>query len=327
MTRQPNSPDTELELHKVQSFKHLEADHQVGSGSYGSVHIIEVNGIPCIAKRLHNILLGRGGMEDVGDHQRQPVLEKFQWECVLLSRLRHPNIVQFMGVHYGQNSTDLTLIMEYLHMDLEKCVKSYPTLPLPLKISILLDVSYGLLHLHSQTPPIIHRDLSADNVLLTAGMQAKIADLGVSKYLDTQKQTAVPGTPAYMPPEAQKKEADYSTKLDNFSFGVVVLYVTVQEFPEVGDDTTITVESVQKQETQIQKRITWIRKVGDHCLRPLILHCLQDLPERRPTTAKVNDDLKQLGVRYPRRFKDILEMQQHLERLVRTYVATYILSL
>ena len=309
-------PEAELASHKVQSFKRLAAD-QVGSGSYGSVHVIEVNGIPCIAKRLHNILLGRGGMEDVGDQQRQPLLEKFQRECFLLSRLRHPNIVQFMGVHYGRNHSDLTLIMEYLHMDLEKCVESYPNLPLPLKISILLDVSYGLLHLHSQTPPIIHRDLSAANVLLTAGMRAKIADLGVSKYLDAQKQTAAPGTLAYMPPEALKKEAAYTTKLDNFSFGAVALYVTIQEFPEV-DDTTITVESVQKCEIQIQKRITWIRKVGDHCLRPLILHCLQDLPERRPTTTKVNDDLKQLSVRYPRRFKDILEMQQRLELLVRT---------
>ena len=267
-------------------------------------------------------------MEDVGDQQRQPLLEKFQRECFLLSRLHHPNIVQFMGVHYGRNLSDLTLIMEYLHMDLGKCVESYPNLPLLLKISILLDVSYGLLHLHSQTPPIIHRDLSAANVLLTAGMRAKIADLGVSKYLDAQKQTAAPGTYAYMPPEALKKGADYSTKLDNFSFGAVALYVAVQEFPEV-DETmaSMSYEAFQKREIQIQKRITWIQKVQTHCLCPLILQCLQDLPEKRPTTTKVNDDLKQLSVRYPRRFKDILEMQQHLERLVRTYVATYILSL
>ena len=100
--------------------------------------------------------------------------------CVLLSGLRHPNIVQMLGVHYGgSDEADISLIMEYMHMDLEHCMKTYPDIPLPYKTSILRDVAYGLVYLHSI--PIIHRDLNAGNVFLTESLTAKVADLGVAK--------------------------------------------------------------------------------------------------------------------------------------------------
>jgi len=282
-----------------------------------------VNGIPCIAKRLHDILVGRGQTEAVEKFQKKSIQAKFRRECVFLSRLRHPNIVQFMGVHYGQDPSDLTLIMECLPMDLERCLQQYPNLPLPIKISILLDVSYGLLHLHSQKPPIIHRDLTAANILLTSDMKAKIADLGVSKILDLHllqgaSQTAVPGALGYMPPEALKLVPAYDTKLDDFSFGVVALYVANQEFPM--PEEHVTVEAVQKQETHIEKRREWVNQVGkSHPLYKLITTCLQDVPDRRPATSQINGALKQLSKCHPRRFQDIMEMDQHLSRLVGGY--------
>ena len=291
-----------------------------GSGSFGSIHLIEVNGVPCVAKRLHDILVGRGQTIVVERKQKRSIEQTFHRECVLLSRLRHPNIVQFMGVHYGEDPSDLTLIMECLPMDLEKCLHQYPNLPLSIKISILLDVSYGLLHLHSQTPPIIHRDLTAANILLTPDMRAKIADLGVSKILDLHplhgaSQTAGPGTLAYMPPEARQLVPAYDTKLDDFSFGVVALYVANQEFPM--PEERGTAEAFQKQETQIEKRREWVDRVGkSHPLYELITSCLQDLPDKRPTTSQINANLMQLSKHHPRRFQDIMEMNQHISRLV-----------
>ena len=291
-----------------------------GSGSFGSIHLIEVNGVPCVAKRLHDILVGRGQTEVVERKQKRSIEQTFHRECVLLSRLRHPNIVQFMGVHYGQDPSELTLIMECLPMDLEKCLHQYPNLPLPLKISVLLDVSYGLLHLHSQMPPIIHRDLTAANILLTSDMKAKIADLGVSKILDLHplhgaSQTAGPGALAYMPPEALKRVPVYDTKLDDFSFGVVALYVANQEFPM--PEENVTLEAFQKQETQIDKRRECVNRVGkSHPLHELITSCLQDVPDKRPTTSQINANLMQLSKCHPRRFQDIIEMNQHLSRLV-----------
>ena len=134
-------------------------------------------------KRLHDILVGRGKVERVSDEQRRTVTDRFREECKLLSGLRHPNVVQFMGVHYGRDEADISLIMEYMHMDLDQCMKTYPDIPLPYKTSILRDVAYGLAYLHSI--PIIHRDLNAGNVLLTdQSLRAKIADLGVAKLFN-----------------------------------------------------------------------------------------------------------------------------------------------
>ena len=192
----------------------------------------------CIAKRVHDILLGQGREERVSIEVQCAAYDKFYSECVLLCRMRHPNIVQFMGIHYGKQREyghELTLIMESLHMDLDKCLKRYPNLQLSIKLSILLDVSQGLLHLHGRS--IIHRDLTASNVLLTTGLQAKIADLGVSKILNVHplaasKQSMIPGTLGYMPPEALTEQPQYIYAFDIFSFGVLMLYVVVQEYPQ-----------------------------------------------------------------------------------------------
>ena len=151
---------------------------------YGAVYEVRVHGVPCITKRLHDILVGRRGEEPVSKKERTEVTQKFWEEVKLLSGLRHPNVVQSQGVHYGCDKGDISLIMEYMHMDLEHCITAYPNIPLPYKTSILRDVSYGLAYLHSK--PIIHRDLNAGNVLLTEFLRAKIADLGVAKLFDRE---------------------------------------------------------------------------------------------------------------------------------------------
>ena len=116
----------------------------------------------------------------MGAEQRAGAISSFRQECEILSRLHYPNMVQFMGVDYGHDEADISLIMEYMHMDLEHCMETYPNMiPLPYKTSILRDVAYGLAFLHSIS--IIHRDLNAGNVLLTESLRAKIADLGVVK--------------------------------------------------------------------------------------------------------------------------------------------------
>ena len=154
------------------------------SGCCGSVSLVQINGgVKCIAKRVHEILIGYGVYESVGEQQKQGVMEKFQDECIYLSRMRHPNIVQFMGVH--SKNGRLSLIMEFLPMSVKKCIErcnsEHFTIPTSSKLSVLRDVTYGLLHLHSLS--IAHRDLSAQNILLTSDLRAKIADLGVSKIL------------------------------------------------------------------------------------------------------------------------------------------------
>ena len=281
-----------------------------GFGSYGSLYRIQLNGISCIAKRIH--LLGP---------DKQAAYQKFRRECVLLSQMRHPNIVQFMGVHYGPQrdyGRELTLVMERLYMNLENCLEQYKNIEMWLKVSILLDVSQGLLHLHSQN--IVHCDVAAHTILLTTSFHAKIADLAVSQIIDANpasKQIRGPGALGYMPPEALTENPKYGYALDVFSFGVLILYVLLQEYPQfVHYENLVTDTSVERKEVQIQKRMKWISKLSpEDPMRRLICCCLQDEPQRRPLSQDLNLTLISFAQQYPKPFVDAIEMQRRLVSL------------
>ncbi len=263
---------------------------------------------------------------------KQAAYEKFYQECVLLSRIRHPNIVQFMGVHYGPQkdyARELTLVMERLYMNLEDCLERYGNIETWLKVSILLDISQGLLHLHSRG--IVHRDLTAPNILLTTSFHAKIADLGVSRIINVHplaasKQSMIPGTLGYMPPEALTEIPEYGSALDVFSFGVLILFVVLQEYPQYYDNL-VTPEGLIHKESHIQKRSKWINKLSsDNPFRQLICGCLQDVPARRPTTKNLNSSLIQIAKTYPKPYQDIIDMQTHLVSQSSCCIVIYLLG-
>ena len=160
----------------------------LGTGSFGAVYEVEAHGLPCIAKCIHPVLIRyeqqiQGARADV-TQQKNTIRRRFYGECLLLSNLRHPNIVQFLGVARVPSTGEMALIMESLFSDLGNLVEKHKELSDPIKVSLVLDVANGLLYLHSQNPPIVHRDLSAANVLVSIELRAKIADLGVAKLLD-----------------------------------------------------------------------------------------------------------------------------------------------
>ena len=281
--------------------KGLEEGRSKGSGSYGVVYAVTVRGQPRIAKRLHRIFLS----PDVSYDEHQGIREKFLNECLLLSKLNHQNIVKFVGVHFKPgNQSDVTLIMEQLHMNLEAFLdpKQRPNIDTFTKLSVLFDVTSGLLYLHTQLEkPIIHRDLTAANVLITKDFkQAKIADLGVAQLIENFPQrvatrTLCPGTLAYMPPEALTDNPKYDTPLDVFSFGHLALYVALQQFPQVALELSPeqSVTAYQNGEVAILKRKKWLDKLpDDYCTKDLILCCLNDNPDKRPSTEKLNTDIK-----------------------------------
>ena len=120
--------------------------------------------------------------------------------------------------------------MEKLERNLDHFLETVPNIHIALKWSILEDVARGLLYLHSHDPPVIHRDLSAKNVLLTSSFVAKITDLGNSRIVisdQAQTLTQMPGTQVYMPPETYTK-TPYGTSLDIFSFGHLTLFTLTQ---------------------------------------------------------------------------------------------------
>lgn len=230
----------------------------VGDGAYGNVTKLEYNGTLVAGKTLHLILM----YAEEGN-----LREKFVNECRLLKDLRHPHIVQFLGICFLPSSVMPVLVMEFLPYNLHDMLVEHSIIHMSIKLSILRDVTRGLLYLHSQTPPIVHRDLSARNVLLNSALVAKIADFGVARIIDPQHLsrtlTSIPGAGVYMPPESAQSEEDpltYSSKLDIFSFGVLLLFVLTQEFPKDPLQPTFVEANELKPRNELQRRQHYMTK-------------------------------------------------------------------
>ena len=153
-----------------------------------------------------------------------------------MSGLHHPNITLFIGVCFLPVSTLPVLVMERLDRGLDNLLETTPDIPLPLKRSMLEDVATGLVYLHQHSAHIIHRDLTAKNVLLTSYYTAKITDFENSRIVDLQPgqlartMSQLPGTLIYRPLEALETSSHYGPSLDMFSFGHLALFVALQVY-------------------------------------------------------------------------------------------------
>ena len=245
---------------------------------------------------------------------------RFAAECELLGQLHHPHIVQFLGVRVEAGSELPELVMEYLPTTLRRCLDTHGALPTETSCAILLQVALGLRYLHEFSPPIIHRDLSSNNVLLTTSMTPKISDLGVAKILDVSPgraaqltQTQAPGTPTFMPPEAMFSRPKYTSKVDIFSFGVLMVHILSGEWPmpsgafaEDPNDPNGVVSV-----TEFERRRESVDRISvGHPLLGLIEQCLSNVASRRPDAAEVVRQLLVERDRVPPMPENRLELLQ-----------------
>ena len=303
-----------LQRFVLQDVKHPSKPKRIGVGSYGSVDELEIGGIICAGKTIHNTLID---VENVG---AENIVQRYIRECQLMGSLHHPHIVQFMGICFLPESRLPVLVMEYLTANLDDLLEKQPNIPLSLKRSILHDVARGLVYLHGHNPQIIHRDLTARNVLLNPAMTAKIADFGNSRIVDlspeqvTKTMTRVPGTQAYLPPEGFDQHPHYTTKLDMFSFGQLSLYTVTQVFPvPIAPTFTDPLSKVVVARSEIERRREYINKleiqlVGYDSFREFIMQCLANHPDGRPSANQVSNILDELRTQ-------ILDPYAHLTKL------------
>lgn len=194
----------------------------------------------------------------------------------------------FRGVYFEGNSEIPMLVMEFVPTSLRKYVEEKGPLGDIRKV-IMLDIAEGLNYLHGLDPPLIHRDLTSNNVLLTDDLHAKIADFGTSKFLNNQAiqmMTNAPGNQSHMPPEAVLAgEQQYSLstnkakKLDVFSFGNVLINVMTGEFP--------IVDIRDRRITEVQRRQHLLVKIPESKEKDLIIRCINNNPDDRPMTSEL----------------------------------------
>ena len=274
-------------------------DDILGVGSYGKVCKGKWGQLPCAVKLLHDTMFQHG---DPGIHS---FVRRFEQECQFLSSIKHPNIVQYLGTIANPESGRPVLLMELMDESLIKYLeRSTGPLPYCTQVDICHDVALALAYLHFNT--IIHRDLSGNNVLLIgAGSRAKVTDFGMSKLVDMNPRmtplTQCPGTSAYMPPEALITPPNYSSKLDCFSLGVLAIQIVTRKFPNPGDAYTYIKEPkyptgrLLMQFPEIDRRKKDIDLIEpNHPLLPIMLHCIKDLDEERPSADELCEQLSSL---------------------------------
>ncbi len=215
-------------------------------------------------------------------------------ECVQHSHLRHPNIVQLLGVCFISDKLVPTLVLEFLHSSLTSYLEHHPDLPPFFKHRILLDVNVGLRFLHERSPPILHRDLTGNNVLLTEDLRAKISDLGMARIIppDNHSLTMAPGNMDFMPPESRNSSPQYSEKLDMFSFGVLIMQVVLQYWPSpIKKAAFIDPVNGIIARTEVERREDFFSKMNSlDLLTQISKKCLYNDPQMRPTAETVYEN-------------------------------------
>ena len=169
---------------------------------------------------------------------------EFAVEMNVISRLHHPNILQFLGACTARFSPQL-IVMEYMQNGTLETANN--GLCYSQKISIVQDIARGVAYLHNRKPDcIIHRDLKPNNILLTTSYKAKIADFGLSCLHpvsnEMYKMTSETGTYRYMAPEVLTHKL-YNAKVDIWSFGVVLFFM-FQGTPHEGLSTKEVIHNV-----------------------------------------------------------------------------------
>ena len=281
----------------------LFTDTKLGRGADATVFEVDWNGTRCAAKRLHEILL-----EDQSAGGVAKLLSNFEAECLTWSKLRHPGVVQFLGVHMDRGSRLPVLVMEKMDTSLRVYLEDHSKeqFPLEQKAFVLRQVTQALTYLHSQNPPLVHHDLSPNNVLLNvASFVTKVSDFGMSRAINPSaftRKSSIKGTLAFMAPEALQNPPRYNEKLDVFSFGNVILHTVTHEWPDPGPptkyegDVFVAVTELQRRE-QCVKLFTAREK---QLFLPIVRQCLENRPDKRPSSVMLVQELRRIESTLPR---------------------------
>ena len=291
-------------------FVRLLQDEPLGTGAYGQVCKAMLGELPCAAKLLHPVLI---------DPNKPRNREMFERECCFLSEIRHPNIVQYLGVAQDPQTGLPILLMELMDDSLTHFLELSEThLPYHVQVNINCDISQALTFLHSNQ--VLHRDLSSNNVLLIgAGVRAKVTDFGMSKLTSVNPRmtslTKCPGTAAYMSPEALLDPPVYTEKLDCFQAGVLMVQIITRKFPDpsdaqqrVRDERSATGWAILPVPEANRRHNHLSLITNTQPILPIAMDCLKDKDTNRPSAQEICHRL--LALKETPEYRQSLEIRE-----------------
>ena len=284
----------------------VELSEEISRGAYSSVVKVRWQGVEYAGKKLHNLTIRL-------EKKKEEVLARMKTTCELLTTLHHPNLVQFFGVSFsrGDQWQSPILLTELFPYSVASALEHHTRFPLSVQLSILRDISQALVFLHCRQKPIVHSNITANNVLLSRGLQAKLSDLGVARLVDpstgkmTVAMTKTAAAAAYSPPEDKNNSHHDYPSFDIFSFGVLALHTATGKWPI----------PTPGEGSEIDRRREYISTLrNEHCLMPVIRDCLNNDPQARPVTFSILERLSHVATGHPLPYESALELMIKMER-------------
>ena len=177
-------------------------------------------------------------------------------------------------------------------------------------------------YLRSRSPPLVHHDLSTNNVLLNeVSLQAKVTDFCMTRAMDPFKMTrksSAKGTQAFMPPEALHSPPRYDEKLDVFSYWNVIVTTVIHDWPEPGPPTALERGKIIgfSELQHRQQHLALFTPKENELFLPIVGPCLQNDPTMRPTSIQLVAQMRGIEESHPRRVEDstvIPQLRQDLQ--------------
>ncbi|KDO28553.1 TKL protein kinase [Saprolegnia parasitica CBS 223.65] len=196
--------------------------------------------------------------------------------------MHHPNIVRFLGVDYDDQNKTAVFVTEQLERgDLASILASDEGLSVQVCIQIMFDVACGMAYLHSQPKPIMHRDLRAANVHISRNNRAKVANFELSGKLGLD--TSRVGTPAWTAPEILAGGANYTEKVDVYSFAMLVVEIMNRKMPYADESKATPARQLLEEIVSKQRRPTILHpEKWPQQMLELVKACWKENPEGRP---------------------------------------------
>lgn len=194
---------------------------KLGSGSYGCVYT-------ALSSEGRIFAVKQAIMDDTESDRK--LIEKLEVELNICKELRHPNIVSYLGHDYVEHQ--LLIYLEYVPGgSMASILREFGPLDLkPLRMATrgLLE---GLNYLHTQNPPVVHRDIKGANVLVDLQFQVKLADFGCSKRSTETKSLTTVGSVPWMAPEVINQQDGHGRKADLWSLGCTIIEMATAQKP------------------------------------------------------------------------------------------------